>query len=229
MKISTAVLTVIVFTALSTSAQATLMVIDDELVYDSKTSLYFQRDWLAYRGGTYNEMRASIDNSTTGGFTDWRLASTEELFASTIWDYGQERVGLHPTIFATIFEPSSAASVTYWEGYTALYQPSTFVGFGGEAADYDIQTAFLAAVYSPTLAHDAYGWNTFHMSWHRTNDQLNSRPLHYGAWVVSPGSQAIPEPAALLVFGVGLVGLVGSKLRRKGKKIFLYSPSNRQK
>ena len=220
MRISAILLTVIATVGLSLSANATLLVIDDDLVYDTSINLYFQRDWLAYTGQTYNEMRASVEDSTVGGITDWRLIGVHELFASTIWDYGHDRIDMHPTEFAAIFEPSQHNSSEFsnldlWEGYTDLFEPSTFIGFGGEQADYDIETAFIAGTYSSAPDNDEYGWDTFHMQWHRTNEQLDSLPLYYGSWVVSSGPYPVPEPANILFFGTGLIGFAGFLKRVK--------------
>ncbi len=227
MRISAVVLTLIAFVGLSVSANAALIVTSEDLVYDTEINMYFQRDWLAYTGSTYNEMRSSIEESTVGGFTDWRLASTDELFASSVWDFRDPNLPHAPSALAEIFQPyrnditilssGDTHSLRQWEGYTDLFEPSTFVGFDGVIADYDIETALIAGTTATdVLGGDSYSWSTFHMQLHRTNEQLNSMPLDDGAWVVSSGSSPVPEPATILLFGSGIVGL--AVLRRRKPK-----------
>jgi hypothetical protein len=63
------------------------------------------------------------------------------------------------------------------------------------------------------------GW--FHQS-QGTNKQYES-PMHYSMSSANPefasllvrDVQSVPEPATMLLFGTGLIGLIGSKIRKK--------------
>ena len=223
----------VVSIAFTPNSHATLIVKDDNLVYDTELDLYFQRDWLAYTGMSYTEMVASVAESTVGGFTDWELASPVQMLASSIWDYRNLNLWLAPSDLAEIFTPYSAdyndrRSLLQWEGWTNYFEPTTESMFGIDY-DYRIETAMLAGttvfnesggecytgdINNPRSGDECYGWTTFRGQVPRSNEQLDTWPLSYGAWVVSSGVQTVPEPSTMVLFVTGLCGFICIRLRK---------------
>jgi hypothetical protein len=184
-----------------TGIQAEALLIDmvdpdtgDHVVFDDQSGTYWIWDMTMFTSQTYDEQVAHIGGFQYFGIQDWRMAGMTDM--QFLWAYAPIEIGqkFHPTF----------AIVDSWSEVCGRYDvpADPYPGHGPYHLTYIINYANIPP----------YWVNSLHIPFH----DLEATP-HLGAWVVANAqSGVIPEPTTLLLFGIGLIGLLAQ--RRKASR-----------
>lgn len=146
---------------------------------------------------------------------------TGNMFTISVYGDGGNVPDVNNLIYSNGSTISGTNNQSNWEGY---HIPSGSWGPGLELSqgDYWISFELRPNNYGNISPYSGY------MTYSSQNPLTNEAFAYGGAWYSSSlsigvrimGEQAnqVPEPATMLLFGTGLAGLVGSRLRRRKKK-----------
>ncbi len=172
-------------------ANATLIP-DGMIVHDTINGLTWLKNRNLFNELLYDEQISGIASLSTAGLTDWRMASHSDI--SNLWEYTAEQI-------IEAFTPNYEENNPYygaWEGRVDHMSSSNH--------HYNVILEWWDNAAHKHPIHDYYIGD-------------NGRTPSVSAWVVSPTviSSPVPEPATMLLFSTGLVGLAGISFRRRKK------------
>jgi len=176
---------------------------------------------------TWDAASAWAAGLSYGGYTDWRLATVADTgtpgcdYAYTGTDCGYN---VQTTSGGTVY--SEMASLWYDTlRNTAWYDtsgnptgcsssdPWCLTSTGADGVNFlNLQSDFYwsGTEYAP-YTYDAWGFNTNH-----GNQIYSHKSVVFYAWAVRSGDvSAVPVPAAVWLFGTGLIGLLGVARRKR--------------
>ncbi len=181
---------------------ATLIDSSSGVIYDDTTELYWIQDLSSFSNLTYNGQITAIAALTTGGNT-WQMAGYDEI----------------NDLFNTYTAAELAARFTMTSSTTST-NPNQFWEYHYHYGRYDrvVPDNF----NPPQPSHYIGAINIYVTDSNYNTHQLNSYTYdsagsHIGAWVVAgagPGDP-VPEPATMLLFALGLIGLAGVSRKKK--------------
>lgn len=157
------------------------------------------RDWAATQtivknGETYVAHLATITSSDEHGFIDG-LGDVDSYLLG-----GFQTPPSHEVNYAADWHwvTGEAWGYTNWRGG----EPNNTFGYGGLSEEY--------------LQFFSAGWNDVHVGTYDINDGGDGFYEGKG-YILEYEISPVPEPATMLLFGTGIAGLVGARLRKKKK------------
>jgi hypothetical protein len=169
------------------------------VVFDDTNDLYWVQDLNESANTTYSGILLLISSWNSAGtwsstqYGPWQLASYDDMVK--LWGYSLEDI-------STNFNPTMTSSETiYYSGRYENVASST-----GSARHY------LAGVYLPSGSSTS---SSQKISLEILSIQDTSDYFMTGGWVVAHAAKPIPEPATMMLFGLGLLGLAGVSRRKK--------------
>lgn len=180
------------------SLGATLMVdnsivIDDRGTSSESDDIHWLQDINFTTGMTYDQQIAAIGGLSIGGYTNWHMATYAEVLALyPVYDISE---------IAGVFTPISD-TFPHWTGRYDRIRPSSS------------ELPWHSYHYEMGFAYDSVNDSWSGGIGSSVHDLAALSGL--GAWVVGDVAP-VPEPTTMLLFGTGIAGLVGTRLRRKKK------------
>ncbi len=185
-------------------ANATLIQVTlggENLVYDDGTGYYWQSAIDRFKPYDYLGQVGAIalDNVNSYGSIDtWEMADITEANALIAQIDVSNKDWFNNTRYFS-GDPTGIPPKMSWEGRTSTEYLISGVPVGHRTGAYDFYPATNTLSLSILYA-------------------VGDISLSYGAWVRSASSpNPVPEPATMLLFGTGLVGLAGVTMRRSKK------------
>ncbi|MCP4722516.1 MAG: PEP-CTERM sorting domain-containing protein [Desulfobacteraceae bacterium] len=212
-KLFLSILSICMFLCLSGVGNATLIDQGDGTIYDNVSSMYWYQNLNDFKGKTYNQLLSSVSSLTTGGFS-WHIATEDDMDSLLDNNVGEQDAygngSLTPE--ASQITDSFTSTATYgdtkiyfgmWEsvprpGYHNALEIQTRPTYGLQGAKVDN--------YYFIQTYDTY------------TDRYGSSDT--GAWVTSGfidngPAPSVPEPATMMLFGLGLLGFAGVSRKKK--------------
>jgi hypothetical protein len=194
----------------------------------------FNVDTANINDGTYSDFSLSASSgSVTGGILKLNshgdfgitgysgpLSISADIKAAT---YGNWHVGLFVGDHRFVFHPGYSVGAFRIEGSGGFgnqnmgYNPAIDI-FHTMQIDWDPLTSFVTTSISGEDGSSyTNSWNA-HSSFNPSTigfTVANGGPAYFDNFIITDGQVQIPEPATMLLFGTGIAGLVGSRIRRK--------------
>jgi hypothetical protein len=209
----------------------------DKAVYHQESGTYWYPDLSGFVGMTYNEQIKAI-NKLNGskylGLNSWHLASVQEVESSIYPE-------IHSGTNALLFTPTKydghlggdydVLVTEYWGRLSDTHGIFDSFGYDGRATfswinnwvcmDYGIISDIGPTIngtqgYVADTLQDQIGVINF----------VGEQDYYFGeigvttwdnvsAWVTATPAEPVPEPATMLLFCTGLVGIIGARIRKK--------------
>ncbi len=184
------------------SANATLNFITTDVLLETETDLYWYRDLTHWVDKTYDEQQDAINLLETLDpiQSDWRMANYTEMESLFLNEITSLLTGFQPTYIRD-------SDSTFWHGRYDQEATSDHpaIGYDPNVSQHlDGEMGQISNLPSFTRLHGTVIFS----------DMLRNSGI--GAWVVADATPT-PEPTTMLIFGTGLAGLVGSRIRKKKK------------
>lgn len=194
------------------NTNASLITYSDDVVYDNVANKYWFRDLSLFPDKTYDEQIALIESpSFTNDYWDgWRMADNSE-YLSLLTNGTSSIISLFTPTTIQINQNNTAQYIKYYQGRLqdeVNDEMNTVVGFyyknywPGTGVNY----------YTPIVTAESTS-NMYYSAWvvaDALHDTLEPK------WIaVQANPTPTPEPATMLLFGTGLVALVGARIRKK--------------
>jgi len=188
--------------------------------YDSNAA-YITGSWDYVRAGdSYTD--AVFQGYVTGDYGPWSGANVNDSWSNNqIWDYHQS---VH--VFDTYITSAISQTVTFWnsgdDGHS-VFIDDVFLGGAGYntlstttfdmVANTEYKLTYIGANYRGPFAwwFRMGGTDIGGTTWTGPASEAHNITMN------AVGGNPVPEPATMLLFGTGLIGLVGSRLRKKKK------------
>ena len=189
---------------LGNMAQATLINLGNDVTYDDTSGLYWYNNLRSTYYTNYDEAKAFYEGTTRTvqvgdifiTFDNFNMATKDEYLSLM----SNNRNDIVDTFTESNVEPDEMYYVgRFDEEIPGSVPRHSFGGFFG-IFHYDQQIG---------------DWIEFETT--ITSDVRGISPLASCAWGVAAVTTPVPEPATMFLFGTGLTGLVGSRIKKKRK------------
>lgn len=213
------------------SASATLIDRGGGMIYDNVLDITWLQDANYGRSSPYTEAELNVvynfgglmtwanatawaSTLTYGGYSDWRLAATN--LTSPTATYHDCSVG------------SAAACATSGNelGYMYYFNldgtgDNTGSQTSGSVTLFDIKDTYWSSTQFNSFANPVYDFKVGDLFLETLTNDPFFTTLHNYAWAVRDGDviAAAPEPASLLLIGLGALGLGSMRQRRRGVRV----------
>jgi len=174
----------------------------NNVVYDDLSQKYWVNNLTLFTAQWYTTQKASIDTLNYNGayidntrWTNWHMADLNDITAL----FGNGLLNLTSQFIPTL--NINGGAHRNWYGRYDEVHPFDNTVHG--RADITYQTSF-PDTKSTNLTWESDFWT-----------QATTSVWIVADTVEGPGPSPTPEPATMLLFGTGLVGLIGSRLRKK--------------
>lgn len=197
-------------------ANATLIDRGNGMIYDSTQNItWLQNANLAGTFMTWDDSVAWAAGLSVGGFTDWRLFNSDP-GDTNCSDNRNPGGGFSLQYLGFNCTNNELGHLFYNEfGLSASQSVASLVG--GSNANFNLFTNVQSFVYWSGTEYAPFTFGAWYFNTYRGTQTYGTKGSTFVAWAVRDGDvAAVPEPEALAMFGLGLLGLVAC--RRHGRQ-----------
>jgi hypothetical protein len=184
----------------------------------------------------WGEAYRSYQTSSQGDFVNW-AANGDRLVDFNLWGHGGNGSNWGEIYNLNDWPNSPTSTDANWNGYVSNSTYGEILGWSApDSNPYSTGLGFGAGeanatfTFQLTLDMDNPAFNGNTSPWH--NGQEGQMVFWFGGWtmdasdswtglyegnMILQGQEVVPEPTTVLLFGIGMVGLIGIHFRRKRK------------